>query len=361
MKNKTKLWMLPLAGSLCLVAAGRAAEPAPQLERIPLDSTNRLTLSLRFGLNISGKFKNPGGSLNPRNPAGNGKHTPHGDRYNYDDGYVLPDNTGSTDGYTWNWGYDSSGQVNASAPNTIDFHRTTASSLPGSNSGDDTPYVGFEVAYNRELGVKEDWHNLRYGVEAAFNYMPINFNSGGTYNATLVEQTDTYGYTAGTTPPGAPYQGPYAGPGFAINTGANSSYASIPGTTITAHQHFYANLWGFRLGPYIESPLTEKFSLHFSGGLAAGIMDAHADWRETVTLPGGGGSTTTTGGGEDTSAVWGYYLGADAIYRFNERWALDVGVQFQDLGTYKHNFGGRKASLDLSQSLFVQAGISYSF
>jgi hypothetical protein len=49
------------------------------------------------------------------------------------------------------------------------------------------------------------------------------------------------------------------------------------------------------------------------------------------------------------------------VYQINERWGVDVGVQFQDLGTYSHDFGGRTAELDLSSSMFIQAGISYSF
>jgi hypothetical protein len=59
--------------------------------------------------------------------------------------------------------------------------------------------------------------------------------------------------------------------------------------------------------------------------------------------------------------MWGYYVGLDATYKFNNRWGADVGVQFQDLGIYSHNFGGRTAQLDLSQSIFIQVGISYSF
>lgn len=362
MNKKQKIWMLPAAGSLLLAtaAAVNAAEPSP-LEQTAPESPNRLTGSLRFGLNISGKFKNPGGSLNPHAPTGNGQHTPKGDRYNYDDGYVLPDNTGSLGGKTWYWGYNDASQVNASAANSIDFHRSTAANLPGANGGDvDTP-VGCELSYNYELGVKENWHHLHYGLEGAVNFMPINFDSGGTYNTTINQQTDTYGYASGTTPPGAPYQGGYSGPGFLLNSSPSSSVNAIPGATITAHQHFESTLWGFRLGPYLEAPVTEKLSFHVSGGLAAGILDASADWKETVTLPMGGGSTTTRGSGSDTSVLWGYYVGADAIYRFNQRWGVDVGVQFQDLGTYDHNFGGRTAELDLSHSLFVQAGLSFSF
>jgi len=361
MNKIAKNWMLPVAGSLLFAAAAHAQQPPPTLERADADSPNRLTGSLRFGLNISGKFKGTGGNLNPGNPASN-RHTGHGDPYNYDDGYVLTDVSGNAGGQTWYWGYDNSSQVGASGANSIDFHRNTASGFPKQNSGDDSPYIGCEVTYNYQLGVKENWHHLRYGIEAAANYMPIDFNSGGTYNASVSQSTDTYGYTSGTTPPGAPYQGGYGGPGFVINANKlGSTTTVVPGSTLEAHQHFYANLWGFRLGPYIELPVSEKFSLHASGGFAVGLLDANANWTETLTLPGGGGTITTKGGGTDFDVLYGFYLGADALYQINEKWGLDLGVQFQNLGTYDHNFGGRTAQLDLSKSIFVQLGVSYNF
>ncbi len=354
---------MPVSGVL-LFATAVSAEQDLQTY---LDSTNRVTLSLRFGLNITGKFKGVGSSFGSGVPLAAGRHTPNGDAYNYDNGYVLTDISGNAGGQSWYWGYDSSSQVNAGA-NTIALDRTVAVGMPGENSGDDSPYVGAELTYDYELGVKENWHHLRYGLEAAVNFMPISFSSGGLFNAMLSRQTDTYGYTPGTTPPGynqpgeLPYQGTFQGPNFVINVPPiNSSTTLVPGATFLAQQHFDANLWGFRLGPYLEYPLNDKWSLHLSGGLAVGLIDANASWKETLNLPGGAGSITTSGGGSDVDLLWGYYVGLEAAYQINKDWGLEAGVQFQDLGTYSHNFGGRVAELDLSQSIFVHVGISYSF
>lgn len=358
---------MPVTGALLLATAVSADQNLQTYQ----SSTNRVTLSLRFGLNISGKFKGMGSSFASGAPLGNARTTPHGDKYNYDNGYVLPDYAhvvgGSTDQYDWYWGYDNSSQVNAGA-NTIAFNRTTALGIPGERSGDDSPRIGAELTYNYELGVKEDWHHLSYGIELAVNWLPIEFGGGGLYNATLSRRTDTYSYTPGTTPPGynspgsLPYQGSFEGPGFVINTPAvSSSTTLIPGATFLAQQQFDANLWGFRLGPYIEYPLSKKWSLHLSGGLAVGLLDSTASWKETLTLPGGGGSTSVNGHGDDLSVLWGFYIGLNAAYQINERWGVEAGVQFQDLGTYDHNFGGRTVELDLSGSVFVHVGISYSF
>ena len=342
MNNNYRAWSVPVCGTLLLATAVSAEQDLQTY----LDSTNRVTLSLRFGLNISGKFKGIGGSL--------------GGAGHYTDGYVLTDVSGNAGNQTWYWGYQNTSQVNASGPNSIDMHRYTAVGLTGENSGDDSPYLGAEITYNHEFGIKEDWHHLRYGLEAAINFMPINFNSGGLYSA-VSRITDTYGYTAGTTPPGAPYAGGYQGPNFVLNVPPiNSTTALVPGASFLAQQHFDANLWGFRLGPYIEYPLSKKWSLHLSGGLAVGLLDAEASWKETLNLP-SQNPITVAGGGSDTSLLWGYYIGLEAAYQINKDWGVAGGVQFQDLGTYSHNFGGRVAELDLSQSIFIHVGVSYSF
>jgi len=361
MKKNNRAWSVPVSGVLLLATAVSAEQDLQTY----LNSTNRVTLSLRFGLNISGKFKGLGSSFASGAPLAAGRRTPNGDAYNYDNGYVLTDVSGNAGGMTWYWGYDKAGQVNAGA-NTVAFDRTVAIGLPSEKSSDDSPYVGAELTYNYEM-FRDKWRHLNYGLEFAVNYMPISFSSGGLYNATLSRVTDTYSYASGTTPPGysnpseLPYQGSFNGPGFLLNSTPSSSVQSFVAGQFLAQQHFDANLWGFRVGPYIEMPVSEKWNLHLSGGLAVGLIDAEASWKETLTVNADNSSRTVSGGGHDTDVLWGYYIGLNAAYQFNDRWAVEAGVQFQDLGTYSHNFGGRTAELDLSGSVFVHVGISYSF
>jgi hypothetical protein len=361
MKNKHYHWAIQTAALFLLAArAGAQSNPADVIYQ---DATNRVSLSLRFGLNINASFKGVGGSLNPSRYDGFGRKTPDGAAYNYDNGYVLTDVSGNAGNQSWNWGYDNASQVNA-GNHTIAFDRTTAAANGGSSAsaGNDAAIPGFELAYDRQLGVKADWHNMRYGIEAAFNYQSIAINNNSTFSATATRQTDTYGYTSGTTPPSNPYQGTYNGPGFLINVPPSTSTTVIPNATVTAHDDFDANLWGFRLGPYLEFPFgkKEQFTLALSAGLAVGLLDANESWQQTIAIP-GGTSITTHGGGSDFNVLWGGYAALNADYRLSEKWGVIGGVQFQDLGTYNHSFDGRKVSLDLSQSVFFLAGVSYSF
>ena len=367
MKRTHRNWTVPVSGAL-LLATAVAAEQDLQTY---LNSTNRLTLSLRYGLNINGRFKGRAGGANAAfaNVLANDRRTPQGDAYNYNNGYVLTDISGNAGGQTWYWGYDNSSQVNF-ANNTISFDRTTMSRLPGSGGDDseDISKLGAELAYNYELGVKEDWHQLRYGLELAINWLPISFNNNNAYNASFSRLTDTYSYTPGTTPPGygvgseLPYQGSFAGPNFVINVPPiNSISTPLPGGDFLVQQSFDANLWGFRLGPYLEMPLSKRWSLHLSGGLAVGLIDDDVSWRETLTLPEGGRAITSNYSGSNTQLLWGYYVGLQAAYQISQRWGVEAGVQYQDIGVYDHNFGGRAVELDLSKSIFIHAGLSFSF
>lgn len=87
--------------------------------------------------------------------------------------------------------------------------------------------------------------------------------------------------------------------------------------------------------------------------------DARVDWKETLTES----STPYSGSGhgDDLGILWGGYARGAVVYQLNDHWGVEADAQFQDIGTYSHNFAGRTAALDLSQSVFLQVGVSYSF
>src|SRR6266498_870168 len=96
MKNdRSLLAFLVTSALLCATAA--AADPSDDAKA---NMTNRISLSLRFGLGISARFKGIGGSLQSSAAPANGRKTPDGDRYNYDDGYVLTDASGNAGNQT---------------------------------------------------------------------------------------------------------------------------------------------------------------------------------------------------------------------------------------------------------------------
>ena len=316
-------------------------------------NTNRLTFSARFGFGIKANFK----SIKPTSTPNNLRNTPDGDPYNYDDGYVggvgglRPDISGNAGGQTWYWGYDGASQVSG---DTILLSRSGAvGNYPGHSMRDD-PSTGAELVYSRQLFARE---TTRLGFEAAANYMNLSLDGSTAFLAQLTRVTDAYPFTSGTTPPGVdpdPYQGSFNGPGFLIgDMPVSSSTTIISGATLVDRRRLDADIWGFRLGPYAEFPITEDVNLRLSGGMAVALLDTDAAWSIT--------GTALSGKGHNDGVLFGGYLAANLSWQICGNWSAVAGVQYQNLGKYEHSFGGRSVELDMHHSFFVTVGIGFSF
>lgn len=326
--------------------------------RAEQDVTNRFSLSARFGFNISATFK---GVTSLPAPSSS-RTTPDGMTYNYDDGYILTDVSGNFGGQTWNWGYDDSARQVVG--NSIQLNRTTGAASLSSPDLDSSPVTyGFELTYNRQLGVIND--SLHYGIGAASNYLNFGLNETSSSSGSVTVVTDSYGFTPGTTPPSAtpssPYQGTFNGPGFLVGDTPISSVSSIiPGSALTDQRKFDANLWGLNIGPYLEIPLGRRFNLSLAAGVSLALLNSSASWTETVAIP-TVGITSASGNGNDNAFLWGGFVGANASWEFYDHWTAVGGVQYQNLGKYQHSFGGREVEMDLRNSIFVTVGVGYSF
>ena len=341
------VWMF-LAAAL-LAPAVQAAEHAL--------NPNRLSLSARLGFNVSARFK--GDALSLPAPANN-RLTPGGDAYNFDDGYVLTDISGNYEGQTWYWGYDSS--ASQISGNTILMSRSTPGGEFASPSFDDDLSWGAELAYNRWLG---RYKSMSYGFEFAANWQGLSLGDSSTFYGNATRVRNAFPFTPGTTPPSAtpnnPYQGSYGGAGFLIGDTAISSASDVVpgGLEISGRRRYEANLWGFRLGPYLEFPLGERLTFGFSGGLAVGLLDGEASWTDTITVA--GKSASSSGSGSDFGVLWGGFASANLSWNFSDRWSAIAGVQYQYLGTYEAEFGERSVELDLRQSFYMLLGVGYRF
>jgi hypothetical protein len=140
-----------------------------------------------------------------------------------------------------------------------------------------------------------------------------------------------------------------------------SSTTTVVGTTtIVGQRQFTSDVWGMRLGPYLEYPLTEQLNVSVSAGFAGGLLFNSASWNETI-LEGAAQSGVSTGSGHSVGAVWGGYASAKLDWDFTKHWSAAGSVQFQDLGIYQQDVGSRAIELDLNKSLFVTLGIECKF
>ena len=237
------------------------------------DSTNRVTIGvMRFGYNIQADF-----SYGVPNTGAAPQTTPDGDLYNYDDGYVLTDVSTNAGGQTWYWGYDSGAQQ-------VGNEILMSTTIPGGSSGGkemdaSSPIAGFDLTYSRGYILGED---LQFGFDFTLGVLPMFFDNTAQVSSTAMKTTDAYAFSSGVTPPSAPYQGTYNGPGVLINAAPSStSTTMVPGTSIMGHSSLDATLWALRIGPYVEFPVTEELSVGLAGGVSLGWLNVDTKWNLT--------------------------------------------------------------------------------
>ena len=129
--------------------------------------------------------------------------------------------------------------------------------------------------------------------------------------------------------------------------------------TVTGPRTLSADIYGLASGCRWKSA-GQAFLGHLSGGLALAEINSDFRFNETIRL-GPATLPSAQGSGSHTDLLAGGYIEGNISYALNHSTGVFAGVQFQDLGKYTHSENGRDAVLDLSKSIFVTLGISYSF
>jgi hypothetical protein len=368
--RRTKQWIVSAVACAAAAAEGQTTngtnaevvQPV-QLERMNSRPVHRVGLNYRMGLNITADFKKLGGLAATSNPD---LHTDPAFSNNsvrtYDQGgYVGVDITGNNHGpgfenTTWYFGYNDPGA------NQVDTLVLTSASSPAnavSKDHTDGPHHGFEVTYSRELFQRGRWY---FGAEAALGYTRLSVKDSRRLTATVNRITDTFIVPDGVTLPPPGYQGTYEGPGAVIEAepGRQTTVVTSSQNTIIGERELEANIFGLRLGPYAELPLNEKFSFIFSGGLYLAVGQSRFSFYETVTVD-GTGTEYHSGSHSQLDFLFGGYVGGTVSYALTEDIALLVGAQLQSAGRSVNRAKGKESILNMSESLVVSIGASYSF
>jgi hypothetical protein len=323
------------------VVLGSAALCAAQ------EDPNRFSLGLRMGLNIDAKFKESGGGAGG---AAIGPATGGGLDRVYDDGFVRRDASGNQGGMTWNWGYQNASQVSG---DTLLMHGSSAGRVPGFSRSDD-PQWGAELGYERRLG---EWSWGKWGVQTAFNWTDVEINGRQAATVSSAVVTDAYPL-GGIIPPLAPYAGSFAGPGPVIGDSPTRSSA-VTSSVVESKRALDAQVYGWRLGPYLELPVKEWLAVQLSGGLALGVVDSEFRYRDVAT--GGGTTSVRSGRHSDSDVLAGGYAEAQLSFRVTERASVFTGAQYQYLPDFEQKGRGTKAELELGDAIFVTLGFKLHF
>jgi hypothetical protein len=340
--------------SLSLLAAGAAKAGGAETADW---KRNRISVSFKAVFNIDAEFIDSGTVFSESDPgAADGRGDVNRTYNNPEENYNKVDSTGNNHGGTigtWYWGFSDMSQIPG---NDTLVMTSTSATASGSTSSTDEPYLGFEMTYNRELGVKGRVH---YGIEGAFGFFNVSITDTAPLPGTTTVITDTFGLNGYV--PTAPVQNPDTfGPIIDSTVSQNNrQVTSTGGTGIAGSRSVDANIYGFRLGPYMDVDLGKDWFLTFSGGLAFAAVDSGYDLFESYSLP--GGDVLRAGSDETTDWVVGGYVAGQVGYALSRRVSLFVGAQYQALGDVQQNIGGQEMILHLGGAVSGVAGVSVSF
>ncbi len=259
--------------------------------------------------------------------TGAGAITGLGDRF-YRDGFVRVDSSGSTDGLTWFWGYDSAGQVQGDAvvqTSRPARGRTVSESRRHSPSSwmDDFeaggPLLNLEYLFPSTspfqfgAGISVSWVEWGGGSQSS------TFRARQSSVTTETVVTDRFGL-GGATPPAAPYEGTFTGPGVLLDAVPAARAVSRREVDRSRFEFFNRVDESLDVDLYTLSPgVTTRWQggkvfADLGGGLAVNIADWKARHREVLYVSRDGGparsvrSWTNTAGG--TEVLWGAFVQA---------------------------------------------------
>ena len=322
---------------------------------------NGWSLAPSVGLNIRTTFKSLGG-FTTQTAVG---AAIGGVDHNYDDGFNRVDTNVGLPGDTWNWGFSNVSQT-PPFDNTVRMNSSSSAADLTSQSGSDYK-LGLEVRYRRQIGVLE---NLRWGIEGVFSWHDLSAEENHSLAGTVTRITDTYSLNNNPIP--APFTGTAGGPGPLISDIPARTPTVIPsGAVVTGQSKLDAALFAIKLGPQVEwrpSPAS-RWGLTLNAGLAAAIVNSEFTFSESVTIPSMGpglqpgvsATQTRAGSGSTAEVLLGGYAGLSASYKFTDRLSLIGAGQYQNLGTFSQTVAGKKAEIELGNTILLSLGLRYSF
>jgi hypothetical protein len=282
----------------------------------------------------------------------------------YDDGYVLTDSRGATgDGVvgTGNFGFDNASQVTGGGSQLVMHQATGFSASNASASGNDSPYIGLDLAYGDSYWY---WEHAKIGWEFGFGFLPIDIretvpvsvnqeaftiNNAGGINLSLLPAGYQGGFDA-SGDGGAAVQ--YPPPALPTSSGA------IAGTT---GEKLNVNLYTFRLGPTLYWNLCKPIGLYVGGGPAVGFVSGDLSSSGQLKLADGSTASYSPSHVGGMNLVYGGYVNATLVYHAVDNGDFYLGAQYMPMKGANFSGSGMTGHLDLSGQVYIMAGINWPF
>jgi len=315
------------------------------------DWTRHFRIGAMVGLNISAKISEQGTfGVSGNNPAAG----------LYDNGYVKPDSSGNSFGYTSNWGYQNGYQYDY-AHQKLAMQGTSSYSTSGSSKDEGGPFPGFDMAYGDNIWY---WKHARVGWELGFGLLPITIKDNSSMSA--VVNSSIYIFSTANPDNASIPSAPYSG-NFNRQPGEWTISDSLPTVTpqspaagiVTGTRQLDEILYTVRFGPSFYWDLTEDFGMALGAGGAVGVVNGNYQYNEIVTA--GGVSARNSGEFSTTEVIYGGYANGTLTYHVLNNADFYLGAQYMPLGNASFSSGGRQAELKLGGQVYVSLGINWPF
>jgi hypothetical protein len=295
-----------------------------------------------IGANIDADFSQSGTFQTSGEPEGD-----------YDDGFVLTDDTDNAGEVTSYWGYNDASQYNA-GDQQLTLSSASDYTVTDNSTANSDPQFGLDLAYGGTIKrIGKTWLSWEVG----FSLVPMTVKGESSAPATLTENTFTFS-TAGLIVPLAPYRGSPSG-GPLLLTNIITTGQSTNSGTLTASREIEAMLYNLRLGPHFHWDLNKHWSIEAMGGFALGFVDGKYSYDERLLT--GTGSGSASGDIRQTSWLYGGYAGVLTQVHVERNSYFYGSAQFMTLGNVEFSDGGRQAQLQLDQGLYFSLGFTWLF
>lgn len=335
---------------LALGIASCGSLAAAEYTDAPVSGSHKISVNGRFFFNVSAKV------AHPSSPDQTGPATGGGLDRIYDDGFVKLDVSGNAGGKTWNWGYADPAQV---VGDGIEMHRTIGPRDGSTTELDSDLAFGGEIGWSWEIrrfdiGRRE----ARAGLDIFAGWTEVSGDGSSFATGTHTVQTDRFALN-GVVAPLAPYSGNFNGPGPVLSDNPTRSTVTQAATSQFSGD-LEATMIGFRIGPWIEIPLTKALTWNFGFGMSAVHVDGAFRFAEQVDIA---GVPQPLVSGNVDRADWktGFYIDTRLNWNLSPEWSVFGGVQYQYLGTFKIDALGRQGQIGLESAIGITAGVGFSF
>ncbi len=115
-------------------------------------------------------------------------------------------------------------------------------------------------------------------------------------------------------------------------------------------------MYGFKVGPFFELPVSSDVALRLQGGFAALLVDGKLDWNESISS-----GAFSHGTAKNSQWRYGGYVEGEVSVAISRSVSLAVGVGWQDLSGYSVQAGSKAAKLKLDNVYTAFIGLNYLF